>query len=262
MALIKPANDQDWVSFKEHKDEGARGKLAEHYLPLVKYVIDRIAYKLPDFIDREDLMSEGILGLIDAIDKFEPEREFKFETYAVVRIRGAVLDSLRQMDWIPRSLRQKSREIEKAYCEIERTLGRIATDEEVAAHLKITVEDLNETLSSVAGSVVFSFEELLQMNDDDKPLVFINRVKDTTVDDPSQTVLKKEIKNILIAAVEQLPPNEKNVIGLYYVENLTLKEIGAILSVTESRISQLHAKALMRLRGALTRAGDEVVFAD
>ena len=259
MALIQPAKDKDWVEFKEHKDDSARGRLAEHYLPLVKYVIYRIAYKLPDFIDREDLISEGILGLIDAIDKFEPEREFKFETYAVVRIRGAVLDSLRQMDWIPRSLRQRSREIEKAYCEVERALGRMATDQEIASHLSITVDELNETLSSVAGSVIFSFEELLQMNDDDKPLLFMNRIKDTTIDDPSHTVIKKEVKRILIDAVDKLPPNEKNVIGLYYVENLTLKEIGVIMEVTESRISQLHAKAIMRLRSALTTAGDEVL---
>ena len=258
MALIKPAKESDWIAFKEHKDENARGRIAEHYLPLVKYVIDRVAYRLPDFIDRDDLISEGIVGLIDAIDKFEPEREYKFETYAVVRIRGAVLDSLRQLDWVPRSIRQRSREIEKAYCEIERKLGRMASDEEVAQYLNITVEELNETIASVSSSVVFSFEELLQMNDDDKPLVFMNRVKDSTVDDPSSAMMKKEVRQMLIDAVTSLPDNEKTVIGLYYVQSMTLKEIGGVLGVTESRVSQLHAKALIRLKGVLTRTGDEV----
>lgn len=258
MALVPPASDEDWLAFKHNKDDAARSRLAEHYLPLVKYVIDRIAYKLPDFIDREDLISEGIVGLIDALDKFEIERDLKFETYAVVRVRGSVLDSLRQLDWVPRSLRQRSREIEKAYCEVERKLGRSAKDSEVAAHLGITAKELNDTMSDVAGAVVFSFEELLQMNDEDKPLMFINRVKDSNADDPSHTLIKNEVKRLLVEAVDNLPDNERTIVGLYYSKNLTLKEIGGVLGVTESRISQLHAKALVRLKGVLTRAGDQV----
>jgi RNA polymerase sigma factor for flagellar operon FliA len=258
MPLVPPANHDDWVALKQNKDENARSRLAEHFLPLVKYVIDRIAYKLPEFVDREDLISEGIVGLIDAIDKFELERELKFETYAVVRIRGAVLDSLRQLDWVPRTLRQKNREIEKAYCEVERTLGRSASDSEVAEHIGITARELNETLSDMVGAVVFSFEELLQMNDDDKPLTFINRIKDTSVDDPSNALIKKEIRRLLVEAVDKLPDNERTIVALYYSKNMTLKQIGAILGITESRVSQLHAKALIRLKGVLTRAGDEV----
>lgn len=258
MPLVPPANYDDWVALKQHRDEKARSRLAEHYLPLVKYVIDRVAYKLPEFVDREDLISEGIVGLIDAIDKFELERELKFETYAVVRVRGAVLDSLRQLDWVPRTLRQKNREIEKGYCEVERSLGRSASDKEVAAHIGITPEELNETLSNMAGAVVFSFEELLQMNDDDKPLLFINRIKDTSVDDPSNAVIKKEVRRLLVEAVDRLPDNERTIIALYYSKNMTLKQIGGIIGITESRVSQLHAKALLRLKGVLTRAGDEV----
>jgi RNA polymerase sigma factor for flagellar operon FliA len=258
MALVQPASEEDWRAFKHDGNDAARGRLAEHYLPLVKYVIDRIAYKLPDFIDREDLISEGIVGLIDALDKFELERDLKFETYAVVRIRGAVLDSLRQLDWVPRSLRQRSRDIERAYCEVERSLGRSASDAEVATHLGISVKELNDTLSDVAGAVVFSFEELLQMNDEDKPLMFINRIKDTNADDPSSALIKNEVRRLLVQAVDNLPGNERTIIGLYYSKNFTLKEIGASLGVTESRVSQLHAKALVRLKGALTRAGGEV----
>jgi RNA polymerase sigma factor FliA len=252
--------EEDWNAFKEQSDEDARGRLAEKYLPLVKYVIDRIAYRLPDFIDREDLISEGILGLIDALDKFDPSRMNKFETYAVVRIRGAVLDSLRQMDWVPRSLRQKSREIENAYCEVERTLGRPATDEEVSGQLGISAVELNETLASVASAVVFSFEEMLQMSDDNKSLPFLSRVKNPSVSDPSDTLMKSEVRNILIKAIDRLPENERTVIGLYYVENLTLKQIGDTLAVTESRACQIHTKALVRLKSTLMQTDEEIFY--
>lgn len=253
---------EDWVLFKEHCDEGARSRLAERYLPLVKYVIDRIAYKLPDFIDREDLISEGILGLIDALDKFDPSKLIKFETYAVVRIRGAVLDSLRQMDWVPRSLRHKSREIESAFSTVEQTLGRPATDEEVSSHLGISADELNETLTNVSSAVVFSFEETLQMSDDDKPLPFMTRVRNSQVTDPSDSIVKSEVRKILVRAMDRLPENEKTVVGLYYVENMTLKQIGDILNVTESRACQIHTKALVRLKSALMESDKEIFYDD
>lgn len=248
--------DEEWQLLKEHNDEEARGRLAEHYLPLVKNIVDRIAYRLPDFVDREDLINEGIVGLIDAIDKFEPDRALKFETYAVVRVRGAVLDSLRHMDWLPRSLRQRSREIERAFSEVERQLGRAASDQEVADFLHISAKELNDTLSDISSSVVFSFEELLQMSDEDKPLTFISRIKDQTAEDPSSRLVRGEVRRILLEAVATLPDTERTVVGLYYVENLTLKEIGAVLNVSESRVSQLHTRALLRLKGALIRADE------
>jgi RNA polymerase sigma factor FliA len=257
---LQVTEEEDWSLFKETGDDGARGRLAEKYLPLVKYVIDRIAYRLPDFIDREDLISEGILRLIDALDKFDPSRMNKFETYAVVRIRGAVLDSLRQMDWVPRSLRQKSREIENAYADVERTLGRPATDEEVSGHIGITPEELNETLASVSSAVVFSFEEMLQMSDDNKPLPFLSRVKNPQVSDPSDTLMKSEVRSILIKAIDRLPENERMVVGLYYVENITLKQIGDILNVTESRACQIHTKALVRLKSSLMQTDEEIFY--
>ncbi|HPI75284.1 MAG TPA: FliA/WhiG family RNA polymerase sigma factor [bacterium] len=262
MAMAKqqrPA-EEDWRLFKECGNEDARGRLAERYLPLVRYVIDRIAYKLPAFIERDDLISEGILGLIDALDKFDMSRLNKFETYAIVRIRGAVLDSLRQMDWVPRTLRQKSRDIETAFNEVERELGRPATDEEVSQKLGISTDELNETLGDIAGSVVFSFEELLQMSDDDKPLPFIARVKNETAADPSDTTVKKEVKKILTKAVEKLPENEKIVVGLYYVESMTLKQIGEAMGVTESRVCQIHTKAMLRMKSALMERDREIFF--
>lgn len=248
----------DWKLFKEDGDEAARGRLAEQYLPLVKFVIDRIAYRLPDFVDREDLISEGIIGLIDALDKFDPSRMNKFETYASVRVRGAVLDSLRHMDWVPRSLRQKSKDIEMAFGEVERKLGRAAEDEEVAKFLGITVDELHDTLDKVSGSVVFSFEEMLQMNDEEKPLPFITRVKSQHVADPSDSIVKSEMRKILIEAVANLSESERNVIGLYYVENLTLKQIGEVLSVSESRVCQIHTKAVMRLKNRLLEQDREI----
>ncbi len=257
---IEILEDEDWKLFKEDGDEDARARLAEKYLPLVKRVIDRIIYRLPDFLDREDLISEGILGLIDAIDKFDPAKMDRFEPYALVRIRGSVIDSLRQMDWIPRSLRQKSREIENAIMTVEREKGAGATDEEVARHLGITVEDLQHTVTEVSGAVLFSFEELLQMSDDDKPLPFMNRVKDTSVLDPSDTVMRREIRDILLSAVEKLSDNEKTVVGLYYVESLTLKQIGEILGVTESRACQIHAKAVMRIKARMLETDNEIAY--
>lgn len=241
-------------------DEDARSRLAEKYLPLVKYVIDRIAYRLPDFVDREDLISEGILGLIDAIDKFDTSRMNKFETYAVVRIRGAVLDSLRQMDWAPRSLRQKGREIESAYENVEMDLGRPATDEEVSSKLGITAGELNETLADIAGAVVFSFEEMLQMSDENKPLPFITRVKSHQAAEPQEALIKSEVRKILINSIETLPESEKTVIGLYYVENMNLKQIGEVLDVTESRVCQIHIKALCRLKAALMRKDEDIFY--
>ena len=249
--LLEVIQNDDWRLFKEEGDEKARGRLAEQYLPLVRYVIDRIAYRLPDYIDKEDLISEGILGLIDALDKFDPSRMNKFETYAVVRIRGAVLDSLRHMDWVPRSLRQKGREIETAFSEVERKEGRAATDHEVAEHMEITVEELHEVLGKVSNAVVFSFEEMLQMSEDDKPLPFIARVKNRQTEDPSDSVVKSEVHRIMLKAVEKLPENERTVVGLYYVENLTMKQIGEVLNVTESRVCQIHTKALIRLKAAM-----------
>jgi len=248
------------VLFKEHGDEEARSRLAERYISLVKYVIDRVAYKLPDFIDREDLISEGILGLIDALDKFDTSKMIKFETYAIVRIRGAVLDSLRQMDWVPRTLRHKCREIENAILETERLLGRPATDDEVSSRLGISSEELNETLADISGAVIYSFEEILQMSDEDKPLPFITRVKNSQTADPADSLVKNEVERILVSAVDRLPENEKKVIGLYYVENLTLKQIGEVLNVTESRASQIHAKALLRLKSALVRADKNIYY--
>lgn len=244
----------DWLRFKEDGDDTARQKLAERYLPLVKTVVDRMAYRLPSNVDREDLVSEGIIGLLDALDKFEPQRMSKFESYAVTRIRGSVLDYLRQSDWAPRSLRQKSREIEQAYTEVERKTGRAAQDDEVAQTLGITVDELHSVLSDVAGAAVISFEELLQVSDGNRPIPMMTRVRDATAEDPGNVVIQQELRVILKDAVERLPETEKLVVSLYYAERLTLKEIGRVLEITESRVCQLHARAVMRLRGMLTDA--------
>ncbi|MEW6202375.1 MAG: FliA/WhiG family RNA polymerase sigma factor [bacterium] len=252
MAQQVYTEEEDWQKFKESGNEEARQRLAERYLPLVKWVVDRIGYRLPPNIDREDLVGEGILGLLDAIEKFEPDRVSRFESYASLRIRGSVLDFLRRADFAPRTLRRKCREIEKAFSDVERKLGRSAEENEVANVLGITVDEMNTALGDLAGTVVLSFEELLQVSEDEKPIPFIARIKDVTADDPANLVIKQEMRNILIEACDKLPEVEKKVIGLYYVENLTLKEIGEVLNVSESRVCQLHSKALMRLRAVLT----------
>ncbi|MFH1540215.1 MAG: FliA/WhiG family RNA polymerase sigma factor [bacterium] len=242
----------DWHKFKEESDEEARRRLAEKYLSLVKWVVDRISYRLPPNVEREDLVSEGIIGLMDALDKFDTGRESRFESYAVTRIRGSVLDYLRQSDWVPRSLRQKCREIENAFSEIERQAGRSAEDKEVAKLLGISVDELHTTLADISGAAVISFEELLSVSDSSRPIPVLARVRDTSAEDPVSLVVKKEIKGILRDACEALPETEKTIIGLYYVERLTLKEIGKVLEVSESRVCQLHSRAILRLRAALT----------
>ncbi|MEW5947628.1 MAG: FliA/WhiG family RNA polymerase sigma factor [bacterium] len=240
-----------WRRLKEDADENARQTLAERYLGLVKWIVERVAYRLPPNIDREDLISEGILGLLDAIDKFDHERMSRFESYAAIRIRGQVLDYLRQQDWLPRTTRQKCREIEKAFCEVERKLGRSAGDSEVAEFLGIDVDDMNAAIADLSGAVVISFEETIQSGEGDRPIPIIARIRDENAEDPGEMVVKKEIFGLLKAACERLPENEKTLISLYYVENLTLKEIGEALDISESRACQLHAKALMRLKSAL-----------
>lgn len=247
----------DWREFKEGGNEEARRRLAEKYLSLVKWVVDRISYRLPPNVEREDLVSEGIIGLMDALDKFDTGRTSRFESYAVTRIRGSVLDYLRQSDWVPRSLRQKCREIESAFSEIEKQEGRSAEDHEVADLLGITVDELHSVLSDISGAAVISFEELLSVSDSSRPIPVIARVRDTSAEDPISVVLKEELKGILRDACERLPEAEKTIIGLYYVERLTLKEIGKVLDVSESRVCQLHSRAIMRLRAALTDDGKE-----
>ncbi len=244
-----------WGKYKATGEPSIRERLIIHYSPLVKYVAGRVGVGLPSNVEHADLVSYGIFGLIDAIDKYDLDRAIKFETYAISRIRGAIIDELRSIDWIPRSIRSKAREVERAYAALESELHRAPTDPEVAQRLGITVSELQQIFSKVSYVNVIALDELLNVGGErgDK-LSLIDTLEDTKAEDPVQAFESEETKFLLSQAVNQLPEREKIVVTLYYYEGLTLAEIGRVLGVTESRICQMHTKAVLQLRAKLGSA--------
>lgn len=243
-----------WIQYKEHDNIEARDELIVHYAAMVKYVANRLAINLSSLVDMDELISYGIEGLIDAIERFDHKRNIKFETYAITRIRGAMIDGLRAMDWIPVSIRQKSKEIERVYSSLEAKLGRSATDSEVAEEMGITIEAFSNLLKEVAATTVISLDDFLPGDDgDDKKKRIIDVLEDSESSNALEILELKEAKDILTKAISRLPEKEKKVIYFYYYEGLTLKEIGAVINLSESRISQLHTKAILRLRGSLSK---------
>ena len=225
-----------------------RDCLITECLPLVKFIAHRISSRLPAHVEVDDLIHSGILGLIDAVKKFEPDRNVKFKTYAEQRIRGAILDGLRDLDWVPRSLRRKKKDIEGAYHLLEQQHGRAATDEEVAAHLGLTLDDLHHSLDELKGVTLGAFVDAGENGEGENLISF---VPDPDGENPHILLQIKEVKTILKTAVDRLPTKERFVVQLYYFDELTMKEIGTLLNITESRVSQLHTKAMLRLRGKL-----------
>jgi RNA polymerase sigma factor for flagellar operon FliA len=241
-----------WARYKKSGDEKAREQLVLAYSPLVQFVAGRMSSGLPAHIEEADLISYGLLGLIGAIERFEPEREIKFETFAVARIKGSIIDELRSLDWVPRSVRAKAREIEATQSRLEHELGRAPTDEEVAGKLDISVEDFQESLMQISNSTVVALDELWTVSDSSGDQVsLLDTMKDPNAVDPAKELGVSELKDRLAHAISRLPEREKLVVALYYYENLTLREIGEVLGVTESRVSQLHTKAVLRLKARL-----------
>ena len=251
-AAAEAALQQLWRDFKDTGEQSLRERLILHYSPLVKYVAGRVGVGLPPNIEQADLVSYGIFGLIDAIEKFDLARAIKFETYAISRIRGAIIDELRAIDWIPRSVRYKAREVEKAYAALEAKLHRTPTEPEVAAEMEITLDELHQIFSRVSFVNVVALDELLNVGGDkgDK-LSLVDTLEDTKAEDPVAAFESEETKYLLAKAINHLPEREKIVVTLYYYEGLTLAEIGQVLGVTESRICQMHTKAVLQLRGRL-----------
>ncbi|MHB1613165.1 MAG: RNA polymerase sigma factor WhiG [Actinomycetes bacterium] len=246
-----------WVEFKATGQARLRERLILHYSPLVKYVAGRVGVGLPRNIEHADLVSYGIFGLIDAIEKFDLDRAIKFETYAISRIRGAIIDELRAIDWIPRSVRSKARDVEKAYATLEATLHRTPSEPEVAEQLGITVDELHQVFSQVSFVNVVALDELLGVGGEKGDrLSLVDTLEDTKAEDPVLAFESEETKYLLAGAVNALPEREKIVITLYYYEGLTLAEIGQVLGVTESRICQMHTKAVLQLRSRLSEARD------
>ena len=241
-----------WRQFKGERSADAREHLILHFAPLVKYVAGRVSVGLPPNIEQADLVSYGIFGLIDAIEKYDPERGIKFETYAISRIKGAIIDELRAIDWIPRSVRFKAREVEKAYATLENRLHRTPTDAEVAQELGITTDELHTIFNQISFVSVVALDELLTVGSErGDRLSLVETLEDKGAEDPESAFEAEEMKVILAGAINRLPEREKIVITLYYYEGLTLAEIGQVLGVTESRVCQMHTKAVLQLRGKM-----------
>jgi RNA polymerase sigma factor FliA len=242
-----------WREFRRTNDKAVRERLILTYAPLVKYVAGRLGSGLPAHVDEGDLVSYGLLGLIGAIERFDPDRDIKFETYAIARIKGSIIDELRAMDWVPRSVRARARDIERAIAELEAKLGRAPTDEEMADKLGLTQDELDSSLTEISRSSIAALDELwtVQGASGDQ-VALIDTIEDTQGPAPTTALDQSEMKEMIADAISRLPEREKLVITLYYYEELTLREIGEVLGVTESRVSQLHTKAILRLKARIS----------
>lgn len=234
---------QVWKDYKKTKDDQLKEQLILEYAPLVKYIAGRLSVHIGHRVEYDDLIGYGIFGLIDAIDKFDIEKGVKFETYASLRIRGSIIDSIRKLDWVPRDLRQKNKQLEAAYADLETVLGRDPTEEELAEKLDMSVKDTRDLMRKASIVNLVSLDDYLEQNHEDSFLA--------TDDSPEKTYDKTEVRNVLVSAIEKLNEKEKKVVTLYYFEDLTLKEISKIMEVSESRVSQLHSKAVTKLRTRL-----------
>jgi RNA polymerase sigma factor for flagellar operon FliA len=255
---VGEAADSVTAAWDEYKETGAieaRDRLILHYSPLVKYVAGRVAVGLPANIEQSDLISYGIFGLIDAIEKYDRDRGIKFETYAISRIRGSIIDELRAIDWVPRSVRFKAREVEKAYTSLENKNKRPPSDAEIAEEMGITPDELNHIYTQLSTVSLVALDELMSVDGEKGDrLSLVETLEDTKTAGPVDTVEAEEMKRILGDAINRLPEREKIVVTLYYYEGLTLAEIGQVLGVTESRVCQMHTKAVLGLRGRIVEA--------
>lgn len=246
-ALVKKYKEEPRKLTQAEKD-----KLITEYAPLIKFIAQKIAVRLPANIELDDLISAGVIGLMDAIDKWDPTRDNKFKTYAEFRVRGAILDELRAQDWVPRSVRDKAKLLDKTMVALEAELGRIATDEEVAKALNINMDEFYDLLNQVRPVSLLSIDEAQSFSNVDKKSI-LNILEGTKLNNPFVQLNMKVVKDVVTQAIEELPERQRLVLSLYYYEDLNLKEIGKVLRVTESRVSQLHAQAVARLRGRLAQ---------
>ena len=251
--------DELWIEFKKTKSPQLRDKFIRQYMPLVKYVAGKVSVGMPGSVDFDDLVGYGQFGLLDAINKFDPEKNVKFKTYAVTRIRGAIFDELRTLDWVPRSVRQKSREIEDTIVQLESKLGRPASDSEVAGAMGISEDEYHQTILKVSGTSVLSLNDVWYSGEESEHVSIGDCIESPASLNPDVIVEREEIRRVIIEAINELPEKEKMVLVLYYHEDMTFKEIGQVLEVSESRVSQLHTKANLRLRAKLTNIRKGIV---
>ena len=254
MPLSPEQLNRAWADFKVYKNPEARVELINHYSYLVKITSGRLVTSLPGGLDREDLIGAGVIGLIKSVDQFDPTRDVKFETYAIALIRGAILEMLRDEDWVPRSIREKLKALDRAVMALETRFGRPATEHEIAEHMGISIGEVNELLVRMGRTNVYSLDDILGGGDSDDHIHFVELIVDENAN-PSGETEGKEIRRILAAGVDRLPERERLVVALYYFEGLTFKEIGKVLGVSESRVYQLHTQAMTRLRTFMKQEG-------
>lgn len=245
-------NEDDlWIQYKQSKEIAIRDYFIKKYSPLVKYVAGKVAMSKPGNIEYDDLVGYGVFGLIDAIEKFDPAKNVKFKTYAVTRIRGAIYDELRSIDFVPRSVRQKAKEVETAIQKIENRTGKPATDQEIADELQVDIREFYKTMTKISSTSVLSLSDSWFSGDDSDKIIIQDTIESPAKMNPENTIERESVKELIVKAINELPDKERKVLVLYYYEDLTLKEIGEVLSVTESRVSQLHTKAIIRMKAKL-----------
>ena len=248
-----------WLQYRKTRDPAIREAFIKQYNPLVKYVAGKVAVGMPSNVEFDDLVGYGVFGLLDAIDKYDPERNIKFKTYAVTRIRGAIFDELRLIDFVPRSVRQKTREIESTISSLEAQLGRTASDQEIANAMGMDETEYMKTMQKISGTSIISLNDLWYSGDDNDKVSIVDNIEAPSSLNPDVVVVNEEIRRVIIEAINELPDKEKKILVLYYYEDLTLKDIGRVLQVTESRVSQLHTKAVLHLRSKLTNIRKGIV---
>jgi RNA polymerase sigma factor for flagellar operon FliA len=258
-SLEQKTEEELWQEYRINRDLQIREAFIKQYAPLVKYVAGKVAVGMPHNVEFDDLVGFGVFGLLDAIDKFDPDKNVKFKTYAVTRIRGAIFDELRSIDWVPRSVRQKTREVEEAIGSLEAQLGRTATDQEIASSMGMNEDEFLKTMMKISGTSVLSLNDVWFSGDENDKVSIGDSIEAPVSLNPDVIVEKDEMRRVIVEAINDLPDKEKKILVLYYYEDLTLKEIGQVLEVTESRVSQLHTKAILRLRSKLTNIRKGIV---
>jgi len=259
VSRAEKTEEELWQQYRKNRDPAIREAFIKQYAPLVKYVAGKVAVGMPNNVEFDDLVGYGVFGLIDAIDKYDPDKNVKFKTYAVTRIRGAIFDELRLIDFVPRSVRQKTREIESTISSLEAQLGRTASDQEIAGAMGMNEAEYMKTIQKISGTSIISLNDLWYSGDDNDKVSIGDSIESPSSLNPDVMVVNEEIRRVIVEAINELPDKEKKILVLYYYEDLTLKDIGRVLQVTESRVSQLHTKAVLHLRSKLTNIRKGIV---
>jgi RNA polymerase sigma factor FliA len=254
MPLTQEHLKRAWMDFKVYKSPEARAELINHYSYLVKITAGRLVTSLPSGLDREDLVGAGVIGLVKSVDQFDPTRDVKFETYAIALIRGAILEMLRDEDWVPRSIREKLKALDRTIHSLETRYGRPATEHEIAETMGLSIGEVHELMVRMGRTNVYSLDDILSTGEGDDHIHFVELIVDEDAN-TSHEIEGREIRRMLAAGVDKLPERERLVVALYYFEGLTFKEIGKVLGVSESRVYQLHTQAMGRLRAFMETEG-------